>query len=188
MNEDDVFNVLQTMDISKATGADNISAKVLKTAAPYISNVVSNLNACYQYGRFPSWRKTAKVTTLFKGMFKTDRDNRMPISVLPCISKAQEIFANLDLQEFAAENNLIGDHQFEYVRNSSTIAALIITVDSSKFAIDKGEKVVCTFLDLKKAFDITDRDILVSKLLKTQVTGNELKWFTSYLHERKQFV
>jgi hypothetical protein len=34
LNEDDVFNVLQTMDISKATGADNISAKVLKTAAP----------------------------------------------------------------------------------------------------------------------------------------------------------
>ena len=177
------------MDISNATGADNISAKVLKTAAPYISNVVSNiLNACYQYGRFPSWWKKAKVTTLFKGRFKTDRDNRRPISVLPCISKAQEIFANLDLQEFAAENNLIGDHQFAYVRNSSTIAALIITVDSSKFAIDKGEKVVCTFLDLKKAFDITDRDILISKLLKTQVRGNELKWFTIYLHERKQFV
>ena len=110
------------MDISKATGADNISAKVLKTAAPYISNVVSNiLNACYQYSRFPSWWKTAKVTTLFKGRFKTDRDNRRPISVLPCILKAQEIFANLDLQEFAAENNLIGDHQFAYVRNWLTI-------------------------------------------------------------------
>ena len=137
LNEDDVFNVLQTMDISKATGADNISAKVLKTAAPYISNVVSNIfNACYI--------STARVTPLFKGGSKTDRDNRRPISVLPCISKAQEMFANLDLQEFAAENNLIGDHQFAYARNSSTTAALIITVDSWKFAIDKGEKVVCT--------------------------------------------
>ena len=111
------------------------------------------------------------------------------ISVLPCISKAQEMFANLDLQEFAAENNLIGDHQFAYARNSSTTAALIITVDSRKFAIDKGEKVVCTFLDLTKAFDIIiDHDILISKLSKSGVTGNELKWFTSYLHERKQFV
>ena len=161
----------------------------MKTAALHISNVVSNiLNACYQYGRFPSSWKTARVTPLFKGRFKSNRNNRRPISVLPCISKAQEIFANLDLQEFAAENNLIGDHQFACARNSSTIAALIITVDSWTFAVDKGEKVVCTFLDLKKAFDITDRDILISKLLKTQVTGNELKWFTSYLHERKQFV
>jgi hypothetical protein len=98
------------------------------------------------------------------------------ISVLPCISKAQEMFANLDLQEFAAENNLIGDDQFAYARNSSTTAALIITVDSRKFAIDKGEKVVCTFLDLTKAFDIIiDHDILISKLSKSGVTGNELK-------------
>ena len=124
------------------------------------------------------------MTTLFKGRFKTDRDNPRPISVLPCISKAQEIFANLDLQEFAAENILIGDHQFAYVRNSSTIAALIITVDSWKFAIDKGEKVVCTFLDLIKAFEITDHDILIRKLLKTQVPGKELKWFTSCIYTK----
>ncbi|CAB4016574.1 Hypothetical predicted protein [Paramuricea clavata] len=176
------------MDISKATGADDISAKVLKTAASYSSNVVSNIsNACYQYGRFPSSWKTARVTPLFKGRSKTDRDNRRAISVLLCISKAQEIFANLDLQEFGTKNNLIGDHQFAYARNSPTIGAFIITVDSWKFAIDKGEKVVCAFLDLKKAFDITDHDILISKLLKTQVIGNELKWFTSYRHERKQF-
>jgi hypothetical protein len=67
---------------------------------------------------------------------------------------AQEMFPNLDLQEFAAENNLIGDHQgdhqFAYARNSSTTTALIITVDSWKFAIDKGEKVVCTSPRLEK--------------------------------------
>ena len=125
------------------------------------------------------------MTTLFKGRFKTDRDNRRPISVLPCISKAQEIFDNLDLQEFAAENNLIGDHQFAYIRNSSTIAALIITVDSWKFAIGKGEKVVCTFLDLKRRLTSQiDHDILISKLLKTQVTGNELNWFTSCFYTK----
>jgi hypothetical protein len=92
LNEDGVFNILQTMDISKATGADNISAKVLNTAAPYISNVVSNIfNACYQYGRFPSSWKTARVTTLFKGGSKTDRDNRRPISVLPGISRPRNV-------------------------------------------------------------------------------------------------
>ena len=41
---------------------------------------------------------------------------------------------------------------------------------------------------MRKAFDIIDHDILISKLSKSGVTGNELKWFTSYLHERKQFV
>lgn len=38
------------MDISKATGADSFPAKVIRTAAPYISNVVTNLfNVFFQY-------------------------------------------------------------------------------------------------------------------------------------------
>ncbi|XP_028405309.1 uncharacterized protein LOC114527813 [Dendronephthya gigantea] len=43
LSEDDVFNALRTTDTSKATGADNISPKILKNAAPYISNVVANI-------------------------------------------------------------------------------------------------------------------------------------------------
>ena len=49
VSEDDVFNALRTMDISKATRVDNISPKILKIAAPYISNVVANIfNASYR--------------------------------------------------------------------------------------------------------------------------------------------
>ena len=164
------------MDISKATGADSISAKVIRTAAPYISNVVANLfNASFQCGRFPSIWKTARVTPLFKGGSQTERDNYRPISVLPCISKVYESFAT-DLQRFATDNGLISDHQFAYTRYSSTTVALIIAVDSWKLAIDKGEKVVCTFLDLRKA-DVIEHATLINKLSKRGVRENELEWF-----------
>ena len=165
------------MDISKATGADSIPAKVIRTAAPYISNVVANLfNASFQCGRFPSIWKTARVTPLFKGGSQTERDNYRPISVLPCISKVYESFANNDLQRFATDNGLISDHQFAYTRYSSTTVALIIAVDSWKLAIDKGEKVVCTFLDLRKA-DVIEHATLINKLSKRGVRENELEWF-----------
>ena len=42
-----------------------------------------------------------------------------------------------------------------------TIAVLIRTVDSWKLAIDKGERVICTFLDLRKAFDAIDLTTLL---------------------------
>ena len=55
------------MDSFKATGADNIPAKVLKIAAPYISKVVTNIfNASYMSGKFPSIWKVAKVTPLYR--------------------------------------------------------------------------------------------------------------------------
>ena len=53
--------------------------------------------------------------------------------------------------------------------------------------IDKGWLNGVIFFDLKKAFDTTDHDILLVKLSRYGVLESELKWFTSYLSERKQF-
>lgn len=50
-------------------------------------------------------------------------------------------------------------------------------------AIDRSEKVVCAFLDLKKAFNV-----LLQKLAQHGVTGKEHEWFESYLSGRLQFV
>ena len=105
VSENDVFKVLRTTYISKATGEDSIPAKVIRTAASYISNGVANLfNASFQHGRFPPIRKTAGVAPLFRGGSQTERDNYRPISILPCISKVQESFTNNNLQRFAHEN------------------------------------------------------------------------------------
>ena len=91
-----------------------------------------------------------------------------------------ELFTNTDLQGLAAEIGLISDYQFAYARYSSTTVALIVAVDSWNFAIDRGEKVVCTFLDLRKAFDVIEYNILITKLSKRDGTGNELEWLKSY--------
>ena len=68
------------------------------------------------------------------------------------------------------------------------MVALIRAVDSWKMAIDRSEKVVCAFLDLKKAFDVVDHNVLLQKLAQHGVTGKEHEWFESYLSGRLQFV
>ena len=42
------------------------------------------------------------------------------------------------------------------------------------------------FIDLKKAFDTVDHDILIAKLSHYGVAGKELDWFKSYMSNRKQ--
>ena len=44
-----------------------------------------------------------------------------------------------------------------------------------------------TFLDLKKAFETVDHKILIEKMIRYGVRGNEINWFKSYLSSRKQF-
>ena len=53
--------------------------------------------------------------------------------------------------------------------------------------IDRGKYTGLIFIDLKKAFDTLNHDILLKKLDKYGISGPELDWFTSYLQERKQF-
>ena len=189
VSEEDVFKFLRTMDVTKATGADNIPAKILRIAAPCISrNITHLLNVFHLTGQFPLSWKVARVTQVSKGGSLTECDNYRPISILPNVSKVHEFFANLNLMQYAQQFDLIGQHQFAYARNSSTTVALIKAVDSWKMAIDSGEKIVSAFLDLMKAFDIIDHNTLLNRMRNNGVTGIELKWFNSYLKERYQYV
>jgi retron-type reverse transcriptase len=95
---------------------------------------------------------------------------------------------NLDLQEFVCDNGLIKPNQYAYAENLSTTVALIMVVDSWKLAIDKGEKVVYAFLDLRKALDTINHKVLLNKLMKYGVKDREYDWFANYLSGRSQFV
>jgi len=53
--------------------------------------------------------------------------------------------------------------------------------------MDEGKINVAVFLDLKKAFDTVDHDILIQKMQSYGIIGNELKWFRSYLTNRTQY-
>ena len=188
-NVTEVSKAIEDLNQAKATGPEGIPVRALKMAAPNISRSLTHLfNESLSTGEFPSAWKTAKVTPLFKGGTTTGRDNYRPISVLPCISKILESFANSDLQKFAFNSGLIEHHQFAYSKFSSTTVALLKVVDSWKRVIDKGLKSVSVFLDLRKAFDVIKHEVLLTKLESYGVKESELRWFKSYLSERLQYV
>ena len=65
---------------------------------------------------------------------------------------------------------------------------MIEIIDGIKYHIDKGEAVIGTYLDLKKAFDTVNHGILCAKLEHDGIRGMPLNFFQSYLGNRKQFV
>ena len=68
----------------------------------------------------------------------------------------------------------------------STVAALLEATNEWAYNIDSGKVNAVMFLDLKKAFDTVDHEILLGKLKLHEVHGIAGNWFRSYLNNRKQ--
>ena len=88
---EEVYKLIQKMQCNKASGTDNISARLLKEAARVISSSLAHIfNLSISKGIFPRDWKEAKMCPIYKEGLKTDPNNYRPISVLPAVSKLIE--------------------------------------------------------------------------------------------------
>ena len=89
---------------------------------------------------------------------------------------------------FLNKYSILSCNQYGFRKNHSTAYALIQLYDKLSDAIDKGNVTLGLFIDLSKAFDTVNHDILLAKLEFYGVRGVALEWFESYLSCRSQFV
>ena len=87
-----------------------------------------------------------------------------------------------------SENKLLTEHQSGFRPKHSCETALHNIIDKWLENIDKGKLTGVIFIDLSKAFDTVNHDVLLHKLLSFGICENTFKWFQSYLHARSQCV
>ena len=142
-----------------------MSPRFLKDGTEVLAKPICDIiNLSIKLSTFPDKCKIAKLTPLFKKGSKTDPKNYRLISLFPLISKVIEKAIHLQTQEYLDKNDLIYKFQSGFRKNFSIDSCLAQLTDYIFKDMDKGQPTEMILIDLQKAFDTLDHNVLLKKL------------------------
>ena len=185
----EISSLISELDQGKSSPSFSPSIRFIKLSAKVIAPILADIfNCCLLTGEFPDSFKLAEVIPIFKSGKKTNLTNYRPISLLSPFSKLLEKCINKRLTSFFTKNNLLYNYQFGFRNNSSTENAVLQICEQLSESCDKKQLNCAVFIDLRKAFDTVNHDILIRKLQFYGVRGIPLTLINSFLTGRKQYT
>lgn len=186
-NEEDVLKALRSLNTTKASGFDGVSARFLHDLADEITPCVTHLfQLSLSSATLPRDWKDATISPLFKRGQRSLPNNYRPISLLSTTSKVLERLVAAPLYEHV--NSQLPQNQSGFRRGDGTAMQLARIVHEIAQAIDRGDLVITCLYDLSKAFDKVWHAGLLAKLEHLGIRGSALSWLSNYLQGRRQRV
>ena len=184
-----VDKIITNLNSKTSFGHDGISTLVFKS----IKNIIIKpltiiINQTLKKGIFPKKLKIAKVVPIYKAGDNTMFTDYRPISLLPAASKVFERAIHDQLYSYFEDNHLFCKSQYGFRKRHSTELACLELTDKLYGLMDKSKIPIGIFLDLSKAFDTLNHQILIKKLDFYGVSRQANKLLTNYLSNRTQCV
>ena len=191
ISEIDILYTCRQLKPKLSSGADFISTKLLKEIAPLIITPLHYLiNLYFETGFVPSELKLAKIVPVYKDGNCHEFTNYRPISLLSSLSKLLEKIVYRQLYRFLNINEILYKHQYGFRAGHNTSHPVLHLTNKIYNALNQkpSSKTLTIFIDLKKAFDTVDHNILLQKLSHYGIRDTANLWFKNYLNDREQFV
>ena len=176
-----VESIVKSMASNKAPGIDKVPIRVIKECLPAIlPSITSIINATFESAIFPNMWKIAVLTPIPKEGDDEVPNNNRPISLLPVLSKVCERVAHNQFSSYLLSRDHLSCKQSGNKQWHSTETSLIHTTDTILSAIDKKKLTAVVLLDMSKAFDSINHQILLEKLQDVGASPPVIHWFYSY--------
>ena len=184
----EVENIINDLK-NNGTGLKKISNSVLQDNKSTISPILSDIiNKCINQGYFPLELKTGCITPIHKGGDKTDVKNYRPVCSLSSLSKIIEKVVHNRMMSYIDKYGILSSKQFGFRKKMGTETALANYIDYIISGLREGNYTVSIFMDLSKAFDVLNHDILKSKLEHYGFRHNFLEFLMNFVKNRQYFV
>ena len=188
VDESEIIKIIHQLKNSK-TNIDSMPVKIFKSISHYLSAPISKLvNESFSQGIFPDILKIARITPVYKSGSKFDCSNYRPISSLHYMSKLLEKCMSNRIVKFFERFSLFSNSQYGFMGNRSTLDALIDLTEAIYDSLDQKKHHISILIDMTKAFDTVNHNILLGKLERYGVRDLPLLWIKSFLSNRRSYV
>ncbi|CAH2012087.1 unnamed protein product [Acanthoscelides obtectus] len=161
----DVRTAINKLKNSKSTDPYGFTVRIVKTLQNLIIYPLTKLfNQCIESNTFPDFFKLSKIIPIFKQGDTEELCNYRPISLIPIFAKILELLLKDQINEYFEANNLFCSTQFGFRKNSSTTSAINSFIQFVNQTFENNLYGAACLLDLSKAFDCVQHDILLEKL------------------------
>jgi len=189
VNEEEVVKLSKNLKGKLTAGYDDIPEKLVKLCIRQIQKPLTHIyNTSLSSGVFPDEWKTVKVTPLYKKGDRHDMNNYRPISIISVFSKLLERAMYNRLISFFHKYNIFTEAQNGFRKGKCIETATQALIERIQEAIDKRFYSIGIFIDLSKAYDVLNHELLLEKLSYYGVRGTTNLWFRSYLTNRNQLI
>ena len=187
-NEREVLGMLKTMP-NKGNSLNDIKPNVLLLVSNIICPILAYLyNLSILEGVYPCSLKIGRITPVFKSGDVSKVGNYRPISNLLTINKVFELLTFNRMMKFVDRYDILSNLQYGFRKAKSTTQAIFKLVSDLLNTFNKKYYTIALFLDLSKAFDTINREILIHKLSANGFRGVANSYLSSYMTNRKQYV
>ena len=184
-----VYKLLKDLKAKTSYGHDGITAEILKLGADVLKIPLTYIvNTSINNSEYPSYWKIAKMIALFKKGSRYDMKNYRPLSLLCVAGMILEKVIAIQIEEYFESNNLLGPFQFGFRKYKSSISELLTLFDSLLEGKENRQEIMVILYDLSAAFDTVSHEVLLEKLKVYGFDESSLKWMSSYLKDRTQYV
>jgi hypothetical protein len=170
----EIAKAIDQLKIRKAPGVWGIPNLLLRICKdPLLSILEPLFNYILEYGKYPQEWAIALIQPIFKGKGSvSDPSNYRGISLLPNLGKLCTRILNQRFTNWLEENDEDTDFQAGFKKNYSTMdQCFVLNTIVSKTLSRKGGRLMCAFIDFKRAFDSLSRQALLYKLREAGVNG-----------------
>jgi len=163
-----IKSLLHKLPLNRAAGKDGIFAEHISYADSSVCNHLSSLfNVCLMHGKIPQERMQTVIVPSCKNKNGniSDAGNYRPVCLATIISKLCEHYILSCISPLlATTNNLSG-----FKPKHGTDMCNFLLKQTMSYYANKDTPVFSAFLDASKAFDRTNHNLLLTKLIKRNV-------------------